>query len=145
MASIKKYLSVISITIVILSCSSASKLRRAEKLIKKAEELGAVWHVDSVSKEILVPVPQVSTDTVLKVKVGDTVIVEKDRLKVVIKRLAGDTVRIEAACKADTVRTRVTTTITKTIEAKGKIRWYHLGLAFLVGAIVGRFVIRLLI
>lgn len=111
------------------SCGPAAKLRRAEKLIKKAEELGARWHVDSVVTEIEVPVPQIQTDTIVQIKRGDTVVIEKDRLKVVIRRVARDTIMVSAECQADTFRTKVTKTITKTIKAPGYSLWQMVILA----------------
>lgn len=135
----------IIIALLVVSCGPASKLRRAEKLISKAEELGAKWRVDSVQIEVPIIIPETRVDSVFVQKPGDTVTITKERLKVKIMRWGMDTVRIEAECAADTVYRKVTKTVTKTIEAKGKIRWYHLGVAFLIGAVIGRFVIRLLV
>jgi hypothetical protein len=105
-------------------------------LIAKAEELGAKWRVDSVTVEIPVPVESVRVDTVQKVLPGDTMVIEKDRLKVVIKRLPGDTIMVWAECKADTIKVRVTKTVTKTIEAKGGLKWWWLLVAGAVGIVV---------
>jgi len=104
--------------LILSGCSSANKLRRAEKLISKAEELGAKWRVDSVQIEVRVPVESVRVDTIIQVKVGDTVVIQKDRLKTIIRRVAKDTIMIQAECEADTIRVKVTKTITKTIQAK---------------------------
>lgn len=65
----------------LLSCSSASKLRRAEKLIKKAEELGAKWHIDTVMAQVSYPIPEIYIKEVHHAPIHDTVRVEKDRLK----------------------------------------------------------------
>src|SRR5688572_9012354 len=80
--------------LILTSCGPAAKLRRAEKLINKAEELGAKWKVDSVIVEIPVPVQSVRVDTVERVLPGDSIILEKERLKVVVKRIPGDTIMI---------------------------------------------------
>jgi hypothetical protein len=117
------------IVLILASCSPAAKIRRAEKLIKRAEELGARWHVDSVVTEIEMPVPQIQTDTIVHIKRGDTVVIEKDRLKVVIRRVARDTIMVSAECQADTIRTKVTKTITKTIKAPGYSLWQMIILA----------------
>lgn len=106
------------IILVLCSCSANNKLRRAERLIKEAENKGAVWHVDTVYKEIPVFIDSVRVDSIFVAKVGDTVVIEKERLKLRYIRLAGDSVFIEAECKADTVYQKVPITVTKTIEAK---------------------------
>ena len=124
----------ILVALLAVACGPTAKLRRAEKLIKKAEELGAVWHVDSVQVEIPVPVESVRVDTVERVLPGDSIVLTKDRLKVIVKRLPGDTIRVTGECAADTIKVKVTKTVTKTIEAKGGIKWWWLILAGLVGA-----------
>lgn len=131
--------------LILCSCGPVAKLKRAEKLIKKAEELGAVWHVDSVQVEVPVFVPETRVDSIFVQKPGDSVVIEKERLKVIIKRLKGDTIKVEAECKADTIKVKVTKTVTKTIQAKDGIKWWWLIVVFVGGAIVGKFVIRLLI
>src|SRR5688572_2315997 len=115
--------------IVMMSCGPAAKLRRAERLISKAEELGAKWRVDSVVTDMPVPIESVRVDTIITTKVGDTVRIEKERLKLKYVRLPGDTIVIMAECAADTIKVKVTKTINKTIEAKGWLRWWHLVLA----------------
>lgn len=130
--------------LVLVSCSSAHKLRRAEKLISKAEELGAKWRVDSVQVEVPVIVPEIRVDSIFVAKPGDSVVLYKDRLKVIVKRLAKDTIMIQAECEADTIRVKVTKTVTKTIQAKnGYTLWEMiiLGIAALaVGYVAGRFI-----
>lgn len=122
------------ILLLLTACGPAAKLRRAEKLIKKAEELGAKWHTDSVIVEVPVPVESVRVDTTFVEKPGDTVTIEKDRLKVKYVRLPGDSVYIEGECKADTVRIKVTKTINRTIKAESKIKWWWIILGVLAGA-----------
>lgn len=122
------------VVLLLTSCGPAAKLRRAEKLIAKAEEQGAKWSVDSVVVEIPVPVESVRVDTVLRVKVGDTVVIQKDRLKTIIRRIPGDTIILMTECEADTIRVKQTVTINKTIKAKGWLRWWHLLIAGLAGA-----------
>jgi len=85
------------------SCGPASKLRRAEKLIKKAELQGAVWKTDTVFKEIPVFIRETHLDSIFVAKQGDTVVLTKDRLQVKYVRLQGDTVFIDAECMADTI------------------------------------------
>lgn len=120
--------------VIFASCGPAAKLKRAEKLIKKAEELGATWHVDTVIQKIPVPVPQIEIRAVHHAIPGDTVVIEKDRLQVKVVRLPGDSIFVEGKCKSDTVEIEVPVTVTKTIEAKGGIKWWWLVIAGLVGA-----------
>lgn len=131
--------SIILLTLFLLSCGPASKLRRAERLISKAEEKGATWRVDTVYKEVPLIVSQVKKDTVFESLPGDTVVIEKERLRVKYVKLPGDSVFIEGECKADTVYKEVPVTVTKTIEAKGGINWYWLVVVALAGLLIGLF------
>lgn len=100
-------------------CSSSFKaqrhLRKAKAHILKAEALGAVWHTDTIYKQIQVVVPEIKKDTIFKAVLGDTVTIEKERLKIKYVRLAGDSVFIEGTCKADTVYKEVPVVINKSI------------------------------
>jgi hypothetical protein len=127
----------ICLAVVLMSCGPAAKLRRAERLIAKAEQQGAVWHVDTIKVEIPIPVPQIQTDTIVQVKTGDTVVIEKDRLKVVIRRLPGDTIKVEAECKADTIYRKIPIVVEKKIEAESWLKWWMLIVAAAVGLIIG--------
>lgn len=133
------------LAVALASCGPAGKLRRAEKLIKKAELQGATWTADTVWVQRTVVRPQIDTDTLVVIKPGDSVVIFKDRLQVKIKRLAGDTVFVEAKCKADTVKVKVPVNVYRTITAKGWLRWWHLLIAFVVGVVLGRLVLKMLI
>lgn len=116
----------------LLSCSSASKLRRAEKLIEKAEELGAKWHVDTMTLKVPYAVPEIAYKEVHFAMPGDTVRIEKERLQIKYVRLKGDSVFIEGKCKADTIYKDVPVTIVKTIKAKqGFSLWQLIVLAII--------------
>jgi hypothetical protein len=145
-----KLLSVISTSvavfaIVMLTGCAANKLKRAERLINKAEELGAKWHVDTVTVEVPVFVPETRVDSIIVSKPGDTVVITKDRLKLKYVRLQGDTVFIAAECAADTIYKKVSVTVVKTIKAKGGIKWWWLLVALAAGTFLGRFVIKALL
>lgn len=118
----------IILLLILCSCGAAGKLKRAERLIKEAEAKGAVWHVDTVYKEVPLYVESVRVDSVFVAQVGDTVVIEKERLKLKYVRLAGDSVYIEAECEADTVYQKVPVVVNKTIEAK--VNWWKY---FLIG------------
>lgn len=126
-----KYLLII---LILASCSSASKLRRAEKLIKQAEELGARWHIDTIYRTKEVVVPETHFDTVLKqVNFRDTITVEKER---VVTRVKVNTVTkeifIETKCPPDTIKIKIPVTVTKTIKAKGYSLWQLIILALVM-------------
>jgi hypothetical protein len=123
------------IGLIIASCSANFHLRRAEHHLKKAELKGAVITHDTLWKTISVPVPEVSTDTVFKSLLGDTIRIEKDRLKIKYVRLPGDSVFIEGKCESDTVRVEVPITITKNIQATSKIKWWWLIVAAAAGGL----------
>lgn len=111
---------IILVLVLLTSCGPAAKLRKAEKLIKQAEEMGATWTVDTVKVETPVFVPEIVVRETISAPVFDTVRIEYDRLKIKVVRLPGDSVFVEGRCEADTIYKEVPVTITKTIEAKSK-------------------------
>lgn len=129
----------------LVACGPASKLRRAEKLIQKAELQGATWKSDTVFMEVPTFIKETRIDTLVSVRVGETVTLIKDRLQVKYVRLKGDTVFIDAKCAADTIKVKVPVNVYRTITAKGWLRWWHLVIAFVVGVVLGRLVLKLLI
>lgn len=132
---------IILFALLFVRCSPAAKLRRAEKLITKAEQAGLQWHVDTVHSTIEIPVPEIVKDTIFQTKPGDTVYIHKDRLSVKYVRLKGDSVFIEGKCEADTVYKETILTIHKEISAppcEQKIKWWYIAIAILIGIIVGK-------
>lgn len=113
------------LAVIVSACGPASKLRRAERLITKAEAYGAKWHVDTLWRTVEISVPEVTTDTIFKATEGDTVFLTKDRLHIQFRDLPGDSVFIEGTCDPDTVKVNVPVEVTKTIEAKNNSWiWY---------------------
>lgn len=131
--------------VILASCGPANKLRRAQRLIDKAELQGAQWRVDTVFKEVPVIVEEIRVDTAVVVVPGDSVTIFRDRVQVKIKRLAGDTVFVDVKVPADTVKVNVPTIINREITTKGWLRWWHLVIAFAVGVVLGRLVLKMLI
>lgn len=131
------YRSIIVAVLLLASCGPAGKLRRAEKLIKKAEEQGAVWASDTITVKVPVVLTQTRLDSIFVSKPGDTVVLKEDRLEVRFVRLPGDSVFIEGECKADTVYKEVPVTVTNVIKApdKGFKIWHALVLGFIIGLI----------
>jgi len=99
------------------SCGPTFYLKKAERALKKAEQLGAKVGVYTVYKERLVFVDSIRVDSIFKTKVGDTVYLTKDRLKVKYVRLPGDSVFIEGKCEADTIKINVPISVTKEIKS----------------------------
>jgi|SRR5690606_5678106 len=142
MTKIKQYLPYILAVIMLGGCKADYHLKRARHHIQKAELKGATWTRDTIYKQIEVIRPEIRTDTIVKTKVGDTVRIEKDRLKVVYVRLPGDSVYIEGECAPDTVRIEVPVTVTNEIKAPpAKVKWWQwlligIGVGVLVAAIL---------
>jgi hypothetical protein len=88
--------------------------------------MGAQWRVDTVWQEIHDTIPEIQVKEVHHLLPGDTVTVEKERLKVKVIRLPGDSVVIEGKCDTVVVERKVPVTITKEIKAKGGIPWWWL-------------------
>lgn len=131
--------------VLLAGCSPSFKadkhLRKAKKHILKAESFGATWSTDTIYKEIAVIRPEVRHDTVIRVLNGDTVVLEKDRLKIKILRLPGDSIFVQGECKADTVKIEVPVVVNKEIKCppdKWKIP------AFVFGGIIVLFIAALL-
>lgn len=95
------------ILLILLSACSPHKrvqrhIERAAHHLKRAQELDP----NTVMKEkdtVEVIVPEVRVDTVFKSIQGDTVRIERDRLKIKYVKLPGDSVFIDGKCEADTV------------------------------------------
>ena|SRR5690606_35271651 len=93
------------IVFLLSSCGTSYHLRRAEQHLKKAELKGANVRTDTVYKldTIYFPVVGVETDTIFQSIPGDTVEIEKERLRIKYVEMPGDSVYIEGECEADTV------------------------------------------
>jgi hypothetical protein len=104
--------------------------------LRQAEKRGAAIKTDTLWNTVEIPVPEVSTDTVFKSITGDTIRIEKERLKIKYVKLPGDSVFIEGKCESDTIEKKVYYQVTKNISVpdKRKIKWWHLLLAGLAGA-----------
>lgn len=109
-----KYLIII---LLLCSCSARWHVRQAEKHLRKAEFKGAQVKYDTVFVHDTIVTQHVTVDTVFKSSVGDTVLIEKEKLKIKYVRLPGDSVFIEGECKPDTIIREIPVTITKEIKA----------------------------
>src|SRR5690606_38498493 len=96
---------------------------------------GAIVNTDTVYKHVPIFIPQVVKDTVFESKQGDTVLIEKDRLKIQYVNLPGDSVYIYGESKADTIIKEVPVTVTQnvTVPVKdNKWKWIALALGALI-------------
>lgn len=135
----------------LFSCGSAHHLRRAERLKKRMDEQidkaikkGADVKVDTIFKEIQVITKEVRTDTIFQdVQVGDTVTIEKEKLKIKYVRLPGDSVFIEGECESDTIYVKTEVAVNTKYEAKPFMKWWQFVgwvlLALVAGFTLGRF------
>lgn len=138
-----KYL--IIILLIFTSCGPAAKLRRAEKLIAKAEKQGAKWKSDTVFKTIEVMTVKTQFDTVLKhVNFTDTITLTKDKIvtKVKINTVTKE-VFVSTKVPADTIRVEVPVIVNREIKA-GHGFWYYLirGLLLAILAFVAGYLLR---
>lgn len=102
--------------ILLTSCGASYHLKQSKKHELKAIAKGAQVEADTVFKEIPVIIESVRVDSIFTAKPGDTVYLEKDRLKIKYVRLKADTFYIDGECKADTVRVEVPITVTREIK-----------------------------
>jgi len=129
--------------IVLSSCASNKanrKLKRANRLIAQAEQLGAKVTSDTIFKTIPVFIESVKYDSIFTSRQGDTVYLEKERLKIKYVRLPGDSVYIEGKCDSVTVIKEVPFIVNKEIKTGlgvlTVVQWSVL--ALLVGAVLSR-------
>lgn len=111
--------------------------------LKKAIQKGAFVKSDTVYVDRTVYVPEVKTDTVFTSLVGDTIRIEKEKLRIKYVRLPGDSVYIEGKCLPDTLRIKVPVSVDTDIHAPDcKWKLIHIiGAAILflvVGLIIGK-------
>lgn len=117
-------------------CSPAGKLKRANRLIEKAEQAGAKWSVDTVfiTKEVIVPERHI--DTVLSYRnLTDTITVEKEKVITKVKfDIKTHTVYVHTDCPPDTLKIEVPVTVTKEIKA-GASTWDIIKICILVAVV----------
>lgn len=134
----------ITATILLSGCSPAGKLKRAQKLIDKAEQAGAKWKVDTVyiSKEVIVP-ERVLDTLVRYVNRTDTITVTENNVITKIKYNTKEkNVFVHTVCPKDTVRIEVPVQVTKEIKAGASV-WDIIKICLLV-AVVAALLSRLL-
>lgn len=128
------------VAVILSGCSANNQLRRAKKLIAKAELNGAKWSSDTVYIKVPVFVKETALDSIFVTLPGDTVILTKDRLHVKFVDLPGDSVFIQGKCDSMVIVKEVPVTVTKVIHGeKSGLRWWWLIVAFAAGIVISFF------
>lgn len=110
--------------IALVSCGPNYYLKRAERNLKKAEQLGAKITPDTVYIERNIFIPEVSKDTIFQAIKGDTVFIHKDRLSIRYIKLQGDSVFIRGQCRDSIIKIKEPVYINKTITAECGLPWW---------------------
>ena len=132
----------ITIATISASCGPAHYLKKADRALKKAEQLGAKITPDTVYIDRTYIVPERTVDTLLlRVNFTDTIRMETEKVKWKTKvNTVTRTIYTQVTCKPDTIKIKVPVTVEKEIKA-GYGQW-HLSLVALwcliLGAIIGR-------
>ena len=124
----------------LMSCSAQWHLKKAvqkDPLILEKDTL--------VVTDTVVSLPVAITDTVT-LKQHDTIVIQKDRLKVQLVKV-NDTITINAACDSDTIISVVEIPYEKIIYVEQKTIWQKIqGLVFYFGlALLALYIVRRLI
>lgn len=133
----KKYL--IILAALFASCGTFDKanrqLRKAERHLNRAIELGAKVEKDTVWMLQEWIIPEAKTDTVLKIT-HDTVTIEKERLKIkFLVNKVTDSIFVEGRCLPDTVVKKIPVLVEKKIQT-GYSTWDMTVLGIVVAVIV---------
>jgi len=127
------------LTLVLLSgCSAKFHLKQSERHKMIAIQKGALIERDTIWTEKEVITKLIEKDTVFTSLLGDTVYIQKEKLKIKYVKIPGDSVFIEGACVPDTLKILIPTTVTEIVHApKPKITWWmYLIAGFAIGIIL---------
>lgn len=98
-----RQLSVITLLLLLVSCSPAAKLRRAERKIEKlTQKYPQLLQKDTLYDTVSIITPEVRYDTQFVDVPGDTTVINYDKIEIKYVRV-GDTTFIKAKCKSDTI------------------------------------------
>jgi hypothetical protein len=124
---------------ILASCSPQYHIRRAERHLRLARELGAAFKSDTVKVYDTIFTAHIQVDSFFRDPIvfrdtipGRPVTITKDRLVIRYQRI-GDTVRITGEVKPDTVIVEKKIYVENETKANG-FKWFHLLAAFLAGA-----------
>jgi len=106
-------------------CSAKFHLKQSERHKRIAIQKGGLIERDTIWTEREVITKLIEKDTVFTSLQGDTVYIQKEKLKIKYVKIPGDSVFIEGACVPDTLKILVPTTVTEIIHApKPTIKWW---------------------
>lgn len=116
----------------LVSCGPAYHLRKAKKHLGIAESLGARVHADTLYKELMVAVPEIRVDTIVRnVDFYDTIVITKEGIITKIKvDCTQQTAAISTICPERIKYVKVPYTITKSITAPVNI-WKYVAIGIL--------------
>lgn len=88
----------------LFSCVVPRNYSRAkEKVDRIVNKFPDILQNDTILLTDTLYIPEVITDTLFKLSENDTIFINKEKLKVRIIRLPGDTIQLTAECKTDTI------------------------------------------
>jgi len=109
------FIAIFMYLLLMFSCSKQYHLKKSKHHYEKAISKGYVPLIDTVYVTDTVALTGVRYDTIFK-DVGDTITIEKDRLKVrYVRDTINNDVYIEGECKADTVIREIPVTVQEKI------------------------------
>lgn len=95
---------ILTIILLLSSCSIQYHLKQSEKHLDKAVEKGYERKVDSVYVNDTTYIPQIRYATTFLFQPGDTIEIEKERLRYrIIRDIRTDSIFVDVECKADTI------------------------------------------
>lgn len=101
--------------------------RAKEKVDRIVNKFPEILENDTIVITDSIIIPEVKTDTITKINENDTIIINKERLKIKIIRLPGDTFKIEGECKTDTIYKKIAVPV-YSIDKHNLIKKQFLGL-----------------
>lgn len=119
-----------AIILALSSCGCNYHLKQVKKKCGYTQTTDTIYYRDTIV------VKEVRTDTLFKAVLGDTVYIQKDRLKIKHVLMPGNTVYVDGVCETDTIYKDRIKYINKT-EYKGGRPWWHW---FLAGMLVAFFI-----
>jgi hypothetical protein len=85
-------------------CGATYHKNRAIHHYNKAKDLDSTFALmDTFKTTVPVVVPEVRVDTLMEFREGDTVYIEKERLKIKIINFPGERIEVEGECETDTI------------------------------------------
>ncbi len=137
-------LCILIVAFTLLGCSVNHHLKRSKYHYSKAILKGYNPSIDTVFVRDTVIVSQIQHDTTF-IDIGDTVIIEKDRLRIKYYRdIVTDSIFIEGICEADTIIKEIPIIVQETVYIEqtffdliGVTKWWEQVLFWLLVIVLG--------